>query len=154
MSEYLIKGETLESMADKIRILNGVEGALTTAQMDENLGEANADVSTQANLIAQISSALEGKAGGGSGKKTITVTINNLMQHGTFVYCDKTGSIVTVSGSTVTSEVLGGMVFYSMNDGVTVRPTGNYKKISIFNNEAYCFFEDGCSIRFDLDAPI
>jgi hypothetical protein len=79
MTEYLIKGETLESMADKIRILNGVEGALTTAQMDSNLGEANTEVGEQADLIAQISSALEGKAvGSGSASyDTCTVQIND-----------------------------------------------------------------------------
>ena len=67
MAEYLIQGETLESMADKIRILNGVSGNMTPAQMDGNLGEANTEVSEQADLIAQISSALEGKAGSGGG---------------------------------------------------------------------------------------
>lgn len=44
MAEYLIQGETLESMADKIRILNGVEGGMTTAQMDSNLDVANTNI--------------------------------------------------------------------------------------------------------------
>lgn len=63
MAEYLIQSETLKSMADKIRVLNGVEGAMTPAQMDGNLGEVNVEVDEQAELIEQIASALEGKAG-------------------------------------------------------------------------------------------
>jgi hypothetical protein len=77
MATYRIKGETLENMADKIRILNGVEGAMTPAQMNGNLGEANADVSTEADLIAQISSALEGKASdNGSDTKVASITVD------------------------------------------------------------------------------
>lgn len=64
MAEYLIQSETLTNMADKIRVLNGVEGAMTPAQMDGNLGEVNVEVDEQTDLIAQIASALEGKAGG------------------------------------------------------------------------------------------
>lgn len=68
MAEYLIQGETLANMADKIRVLNGVEGAMTPAQMNGNLGEVSAEVDEQAELIAQIASALEGKAAGGGGE--------------------------------------------------------------------------------------
>lgn len=64
MAEYLIQEETLTSMADKIRILNGVEDEMTPAEMDGQLGEANDEVGSQTDLIAQIASALEGKAGG------------------------------------------------------------------------------------------
>lgn len=74
MAEYLIQGETLINMADKIRVLNGVEGAMTPVQMDGNLGEVNDEVGSQAELIAQIASALEGKAGG-SGPETCTLEI-------------------------------------------------------------------------------
>lgn len=76
MAEYLIQGETLTSIADKIRILNGVEGALTTAQMDGHLGETNDEVDSQAELIAQIASALEGKASGGEVAEQATPVIS------------------------------------------------------------------------------
>lgn len=46
MAEMLIQSETLTNMADKIRVLNGVEGAMTPAQMDGNLGEVNNEVSS------------------------------------------------------------------------------------------------------------
>lgn len=66
MAEYLIQEETLTGIADKIRILSGTEGAMTTAEMQSELETFNADMGTvvtaQDDLIAQITTALEGKA--------------------------------------------------------------------------------------------
>lgn len=76
MAEYLIQEETLTGIADKIRILNGTEGTMTTAQMDSSLSDANNNIATEADLIAQITSALEGKTGGAGGAAVETCTVN------------------------------------------------------------------------------
>lgn len=65
MAEMLIQSENLVAIADKIRVLNGTTGNMGLEAMKTNLGEANDDVSEQADLISQIASALEGKTAGG-----------------------------------------------------------------------------------------
>lgn len=86
MAEMLIQSESLTAIADEVRVLSGTEEAMSLDTMVEHIGEANADVSTQANLIAQIASALEGKAVGGSGIQTIPFTLINL-NGGTIYEC-------------------------------------------------------------------
>ena len=97
MAEYLIKSETLTSMADKIRVLSGTSGTMTTAQMDSKIGEANTEVASQANLIAQIVSALEnkgtgsgsgGNSGGSSGGalEAVSVTVSFMPDPGSKIY--------------------------------------------------------------------
>ena len=76
MAEYIVKGESLTAIADKIRVLSGTEDAMGLDDMVEHVGEANTDVVTEAGLIEQIASALEGKAGGnGSGANVEACTI-------------------------------------------------------------------------------
>lgn len=62
MSEYLIQGETLTSIADEIRELSGTTTAMGLDDMTSNLGEANDEVVSQSELIEDIIAALEGKA--------------------------------------------------------------------------------------------
>lgn len=67
MKDYLINGETLTNLGDKIRTLSGSEETMTPAAMASKVEGANAEVQTQADLIAQIGAALGGKAGSGNG---------------------------------------------------------------------------------------
>ena len=65
MSEYLIQGETLTSIANEIRELSGTTAAMGLDDMTSNLDEANTEVASQSELIVDIIAALEGKAAGG-----------------------------------------------------------------------------------------
>lgn len=56
--------EKMTALADEIRVLSGTTETMGLDAMQSNVADANDTVDTQADLIAQIASALEGKAGG------------------------------------------------------------------------------------------
>lgn len=55
----------MTALADEIRELSGTSETIGLDAMTNYVGEANTDVATEADLIEQIASALEGKAAGG-----------------------------------------------------------------------------------------
>lgn len=67
MAIYRIEEESLVAIADEVRTLAGSQEEMSVSDMVGNLGEANSEVSEQSDLIAEIASALEGKAAGGGG---------------------------------------------------------------------------------------
>ena len=65
----------MTALADEIRELSGASEAIGLDAMKTYVNEANTDVATEANLIEQIASALEGKAAGGE-QATPKISVN------------------------------------------------------------------------------
>ena len=64
-------------LADQVRTLSGTTGPKGVETMTTDIDVANSEISEQASLISQITSALEGKAGGDGGSvETSVVTLS------------------------------------------------------------------------------
>ena len=61
MAEYLIQDTTMQAIANPIKSMVGSTSALTPAQIGTAAEDANTEVGTQADLMSQIITALEGK---------------------------------------------------------------------------------------------
>lgn len=104
MSEYLVKRQSLENIADEIRVLSGTTEPLGLGEMATNVGAANAQVAEIEGLIEELNAALDGKSvpgGGSSGDsiETCTVEINNNSSSYSGVYyttVDANGKLVSV----------------------------------------------------------
>ena len=82
----------MTAIADEIRELSGTTGAMVLDAMASNLSKANAEVVDQADLLAQVLVALDGKDVGGSGGGAVfeygqfTVAYNGMYEPGVNEY--------------------------------------------------------------------
>ena len=63
MAKYIIQGETLKAIADEVRDLTDITDEINPNEMIANMEQANADVAAQTEIIEQIRTALDSKAG-------------------------------------------------------------------------------------------
>jgi hypothetical protein len=75
MAKYIIQGETLKAIADEVRDLVDITDEINPNEMIANMEQVNADVAAQTEIIEQIKTALDGKAG--SNAAEIGVIIDN-----------------------------------------------------------------------------
>ena len=85
---YVIQGSSLDAIANEVKILSDTSDKMTVDEITSNIAQVNSDVNSQADLIAQIQTALEGKAAGGGG----TEEIENLI--------DESGVLYSTDGTT------------------------------------------------------
>ena len=104
----------MTALADEIRELSGTTTSKSIDEMTSDIDAANAEITEQADLLEQITTALEGKASGGvilpsltnpasesdilSGKEAIDSSGNKI----TGTIATKTSSNLTASGATIT----------------------------------------------------
>ena len=115
-----IVNEKMTAIADKVRTLSGLEDSMSLDDMSNNLNDTCTEVDTQADLIAQITAALENKTSGGSDIDVsgVTATPSDVLAGKVFV--DSTGTSQTGNIPTKTSSNL------TANGATVSVPSGYY----------------------------
>ena len=157
MAEYIIQGETLENLADKIRILDGGEETMTPIEMRDAVENYNTNMSIivteQTDLIEQIKSTLEGKcapevepvgeieweeiAVGNTAVSTVTYSIKRV----TKCFATQTNPLYTTAAGNVTVvRTLSGAVFIRDNVGFYYYGSSDSRHFSVTydNNTLTC----------------
>ena len=151
MNEYLIQETTLSSLADEIRVLSGSEESMSPAEMTANVQSANEDIATEADLIARISSALEGKASGGSSDSSDSYDCEvtyNLIRSVTYAYDGQTADGVATYGIIApfnmnsTVYLKKGSMFHAFNRATGFSSVTTSGDIELLQNNTVIFHVD------------
>lgn len=139
MAEMLVQSESLVAIADKIRVLSGTTNSKSLSEMANDAKEANTEASAQADLIVQITSALEGKAAGsGSSYGTCTVNFSGRSQNVCVCYTKYENGVLSVGSSGISSSVLTNVLC-----GSTILFPGNYLGAECTEGLIYAFSNFG-----------
>lgn len=107
----------MTAIADEIRELSGTAGTMGLDAMATHVGEANSEIDSQVELLAQAVAALEGKASGGSGDVELPELNNPAIASDLLVnkeLIDENGNVVI---GTMTDN---GVITFTM-DGIDVK---------------------------------
>lgn len=141
----------MTAIADEIRELSGTTEAMGLNDMASTLVEANTEIDSQVELLAQAVAALEGKASGGSGGKN-TITINISSPSTVVYYFNSLGFYSEINNGTI--EALGGIVWHADPGGYdrTIRDT-TYEIHAIGNCLIACLHSDGGTMDISKHSP-
>lgn len=89
----IMPGADYQSMCDSIRALDGSTDVIKSGDYSGKVQAVSDTVDTQASLISQIETALEGKAGGGAEPEECTVTIYSQSSRTLKVFVPITGDV-------------------------------------------------------------
>ena len=79
VTKVIMDKDDLQPLADEIKELSGVSGAITLGQMETKLQSANQEINEQDALVEQLIQAMQGKGVPGSGGSgVIDVAIDSL----------------------------------------------------------------------------
>lgn len=132
---YVIQGNTLDAIASEVKTLVDTSDKMTIEQMTGNIAHANIDIETQTDLIAQIKTALDGKAAG-SGSEIIAEIVSLIDQSGAL---DSTEGTVEdkVEQLIAFTETLNGMPRPNFTGCALEHITLNCKNIKNLNKSFY-----------------
>ena len=149
----------MTALADEIRELSGTTTTKSIDAMTSDVNAANAEITDQTDLIAQITAALEGKTGGSSGGSPTTAPVHISGLGGTIVkYIDHSGKLSTLTGPYSTYDILvPGICIATMSPGgfeLLVSTAGNVQIIDQnYTRVAFYVFGEG-SIMADTQVDM
>lgn len=149
--------EKMTALADEIRTLSGTTTTKSIDAMTSDVNVVNAEIAEQAELLEQIATALEGKAGGSGGAiETCMMTLSSEVGDATFYYTDENMTVqqISTSNASVTAAkdtlIVGkcsatGVSYNIVTSGCTrlqaITTGNNYLWVGQVSNTGYILFE-------------
>ena len=132
MAKYIIQGETLKAIADEVRDLVDITDEINPNEMIANMEQANADVAAQTEIIEQIRTALDGKAGSNAAEIGVLIDNSGVLDSTEGTVEEKVEQLVDKAedenGWYKTSELLTNIVGFFASSTLICPPKSNFIK--------------------------